>query len=186
MYEQLRKEQRSLGNTRSEQLRRTTSQRSNTREVRRSARSRSFARRFRGALWCRKVLSPSCSTTSRAISPRWTIFPAPLAAAREAIGIFAASEPDHAHVAIAIEHLALVLALRGDLARAATLEGYADAAFERLGFPREFTEATTHDRLTALLHEGLAPDELARLSAEGAALTPEAAIALALEEPKGA
>ena len=53
----------------------------------------------------------------------------------------------------------------------------------RHGFEREFTETTTHDRLTALLREGLAPDELARLTAEGAALTPEAAIALALEEP---
>ncbi len=47
------------------------------------------------------------------------------AAARESIGIHAEREPDHAHVAIAIEHLALVFALRGDLARAATLEGYA-------------------------------------------------------------
>ena len=104
-----------------------------------------------------------------------------VAAAREAIGIVAAHEPDHAHVAIAIENLALVVALRGDRARAATLEGYADAAFGRHGFEREFTETTTHDRLTAILREGLKPDELARLTAEGAALTPEAAIALALE-----
>jgi hypothetical protein len=62
------------------------------------------------------------------------------------------------------------------------LEGYADAALQRHGFPREFTETTTHDRLTALLRERLAPGELARLIAEGAALTPQAAIALALEE----
>ena len=34
----------------------------------------------------------------------------------------------------------------------------------------------------ALLRDGLAPDELERLLAEGAALTPEAAVALALEE----
>ena len=78
--------------------------------------------------------------------------------------------------------MALVVALRGDCVRAATLEGYVDAAFARYGFPREFTETTTHDRLMALLRESLAPDELARLIAEGAALTPEAAIALALEE----
>jgi predicted ATPase len=105
-----------------------------------------------------------------------------VAAAQEAIGILAAHEPDHAHVAIAIENVALVIALRGDRARAATLEGYADAAFGRHGFEREFTETTTHDRLLALLHEELAPGELARLSAQGAALTPEAAIALVLEE----
>jgi predicted ATPase/class 3 adenylate cyclase len=104
------------------------------------------------------------------------------AAAREAIGIYTAREPDHAYVAVAIEHLALVFALRGDHARAAALEGYADTAFARLGFEREFTEITTHDRLTALLHDGLAPHELGGLIAEGAALTPEAAIALALEE----
>jgi hypothetical protein len=73
----------------------------------------------------------------------------------------------------------VVFGLRGDLARAATLEGYADAALQRHGNERDFTETTTHDRLLALLHEGLARNDLTRLS-EGAALTPEAAIALAL------
>jgi len=105
-----------------------------------------------------------------------------VAAARELIEIRAGRESDHAHVAIAIEHLALVIALRGDRARAATLEGYADAAFQRHGFEREFTETTTHDRLTTLLREGLSPDELARLTAQGAGLEPGAAIALALQE----
>ena len=47
---------------------------------------------------------------------------------------------------------------------------------------REFTETTTHDRLTTLLREGLSPDELARLTARGAGLEPGAAIALALQE----
>ena len=101
-----------------------------------------------------------------------------VAAARESIGIHAASEPDHVRIAMAIEHLALAVALRGDLTRAAILEGYADAAFARHGFEREFTETTTHDRLAALLCESLAADELTRLTAEGAALKPEAAIAL--------
>ena len=108
--------------------------------------------------------------------------PGALAAAREAIGLRAPREPGHAHIAVAIEHLALVFALRGDHVRAATLEGYAEAAFQRHGFEREFTETTTYDRLTAVLREGLAPDELARLRADGAALTPEAVIELALEE----
>jgi hypothetical protein len=110
--------------------------------------------------------------------------PAAVAAARESIGIHAAREPDHTHFAIAIEHLALVFALQGDHARAGALEGYADAAFTRHGFEREFTERTTHDRLMALLRESLASNELARLTAEGAALTPEAPIAFALEEPE--
>jgi predicted ATPase/transcriptional regulator with XRE-family HTH domain len=108
--------------------------------------------------------------------------PGAIAAAREVIEIRIAWEPDHVYVAIAIEHLALAAALRGGLLRAATLEGYTEAALARRGYSREFTETTTHHRLTALLHEGLASDELAPLSAEGAALTPEAAIALALEE----
>jgi len=47
-----------------------------------------------------------------------------------------------------------VCALRGDLARAATLEGYAGAASRRHGIEREFTETTTFNRLTALLLEG--------------------------------
>jgi len=109
--------------------------------------------------------------------------PGAVAAAREAIEINASREPDHVYVAIACEHLALVYALRGDLTRAAILEGYADATFARHGFERELTESTTHDRLSALLRAGLVPGELARVTAEGAALAPEAAIALALDQP---
>jgi predicted ATPase/pimeloyl-ACP methyl ester carboxylesterase len=107
--------------------------------------------------------------------------PGAFAAAREAIGIWVRN-PDRACVAVAMEHLSLVYALRGELPLAAVLEGYADVALGRYGFTREFTEATTHERITVLLREGLRPDELARLSEEGASLTPEAAIALALEE----
>jgi predicted ATPase/class 3 adenylate cyclase len=84
-------------------------------------------------------------------------------------------------VAYPMEHLALAFGLGGDLRRSAMLEGYADAAFRRY-FERELTERMTHDRLTALLRDQLAPDDLARLLAEGEKLTPEAAIALALEE----
>jgi predicted ATPase/class 3 adenylate cyclase len=103
-------------------------------------------------------------------------------AGREAIELRAPTDPDEAYVGIAIEHLALVAAVRGDFSRAARLEGYADAAFLRQGFEREFTETTTYNRLTALLRAGLSRDELARLTAEGAALTPETAIALALDD----
>jgi predicted ATPase/class 3 adenylate cyclase len=109
-------------------------------------------------------------------------FPGVAEAAREALGIRAARDPDHAHVAIAIDQVALVVALRGDRARAAILESYADAAFARHGHLRDITDTATHSRLTTLLREELAPEELARLTAEGAALTPAAAIALALGE----
>ncbi len=70
-----------------------------------------------------------------------------------------------------------------DLVRAATLEGYADAALRAQGFEREFTETTTRDRLMALLADQLAPADLSRLLTEGAALSPQAAITLAVEEP---
>jgi hypothetical protein len=102
--------------------------------------------------------------------------------AREAIRALAPRDRQSSFIAISAEHLALALALGGDFARAARLAGYADAALREFGFAREFTERTTHDRLTALLGESLAPIEFERLVAEGAALGPEAAIALALAE----
>jgi ATP/maltotriose-dependent transcriptional regulator MalT len=183
MYEQLRKEHRSLGNARGEQsaalaLAEVEHARGQTQRAIAIVRETLPAVRS-GAdkSTLGTLLVNLAGYLAAADDP-----PAAVVAAREAIGIHAAREPDHAYVAIAIEHLALVVALRGDCARAATLEGYADAAFALHGFDREFTETTTHDRLTAHLREGLAPDELARLSAEGAALTPEAALALALEE----
>ncbi len=104
-----------------------------------------------------------------------------MSAAREVIATLASLDLDHAFLDASMEHLALAMALRGDLSRAATLEGYANAAIERNGLGRGFTETTTYDRLSARLRESLAPEELARLTTEGAALTPEAAVALALE-----
>jgi hypothetical protein len=103
--------------------------------------------------------------------------------AREAIRALAPRDRQSPFIAISAEHLALALALAGDLPRAARLAGYADAALREFGFSREFTERTTHDRLTALLGESLTPADLGRLLAEGAALAPEAAIPLALDDP---
>ncbi len=105
-------------------------------------------------------------------------------AAEAARSVFAAlaREPDHPFVATALEHVGLVRALEGDLASAAALEGFAEATIRRSGLQREATEKKTYERLIALLHEGLGPDELERLIAEGAALGPEAAIALAIQD----
>ncbi len=109
-------------------------------------------------------------------------FPGAIAAAREAVGVFATLDSDHVQIGIAVEHLALVSALRGDLARAARLEGFSNATLQRGGFEREFTETTTYDRLMSILREKLAPNELQRLLADGATLTSQGAIALALED----
>jgi len=103
--------------------------------------------------------------------------------AREVIAELALGEPESAPVAQAIEHLALAVALEGDLGRAVLLEGYADATFRTLSFKRETTEIKTFDRLTALLAEHVAAADLAPLLCEGAVLTPAAAIALALDDP---
>jgi predicted ATPase/class 3 adenylate cyclase len=102
------------------------------------------------------------------------------AIARELIRELAPREPTNALLTVALEPLALALAFDADPARAAILEGYADVALRAAGFAREFTETTTHDRLVTLLAKRLAPGDLARRLAEGAALTPEAAFALAL------
>jgi predicted ATPase len=107
--------------------------------------------------------------------------PGTIAAAREVI-IRVASDQDHFYIGIGIEHLALAYALRGDLTRAARQEGFADSLFHRGGIERETTEAKSYDRLMALLRERLSPDDLARLLAEGASLTTEAALALALAD----
>jgi predicted ATPase/class 3 adenylate cyclase len=108
--------------------------------------------------------------------------PAALAAARETIERFAEVDRDDGRMGLALECLALVEVLRGNAARAATLEGYADAALARHGVRREDAAQTRYERLGALLRESLASEELARLAAAGAALTPDAAIAFALAE----
>jgi len=100
----------------------------------------------------------------------------------EALRALAPREPEGPIAGMAIEHLALAWAILGDVTRAATLEGYADAVFQKNGFLRESTERKTHERLSRLLNDGLDPHEIARLLAEGAQLAPEAAFALALEE----
>jgi predicted ATPase/class 3 adenylate cyclase len=183
LREKLREEHRSLGNPRGEQiaainLAEVEHTRGQTQRAIAIVRETLHAARARTD---KSVLALLLSNLAGYLAAADDL-PGAAAAARESIGIRAAREPDHVHVAMAIEHLALAVALLGDCGRAATLEGYAAAAFGRHGYEREFTETATHDRLIVFLCKGLAPDELARLNAEGAALTPEAAIALALEE----
>jgi predicted ATPase/class 3 adenylate cyclase len=88
--------------------------------------------------------------------------------------------PDGVLVTIAIEHLALVLAISGDLVTAARIAGYTDANIERLGAAREYTEKFTRTRLVRVLDD-LPAGELASLTAEGEGLTTGAAIAETLE-----
>jgi len=85
-----------------------------------------------------------------------------------------------------LEHLALVLALRGDDARAVQIAAHADATLRSLGFEREITEKATRTRLDVLLAERLQSDQRTALETRGAAMSREEAVALALaalEEP---
>jgi predicted ATPase/class 3 adenylate cyclase len=103
-------------------------------------------------------------------------------AAREALRKAATFDPEWSLVACAADHLALATALCGDPERACRLAGYAQVAMARIGYEREYTERLTRDRLDAILDEQLPATERERLSAEGAALAPPDAIALALAE----
>jgi tetratricopeptide (TPR) repeat protein len=101
-------------------------------------------------------------------------------AVREIIRDIAPNDPESPFIAGSLEHLALAIALSGNAPRAARLSGYADVATQKLGFMRGFTETTSHDRLHTLLQDLLEPLEAERLLAEGAALTPQEALAEAL------
>jgi predicted ATPase/DNA-binding CsgD family transcriptional regulator len=103
------------------------------------------------------------------------------AAAREVLEILASFDPASCFAALAVENAACVYALRNDLARAATLAGFADSVLQKLGYRRDFSDRTTNARLAATLHRRLTPAELEPLREAGAALAPEAALALALE-----
>jgi predicted ATPase len=100
-------------------------------------------------------------------------------AAREAIVLGLTHEAEHV-VAAAGQVLALVHAAGGDLRRAATLLGYVDAFYDRLGGQREPTEVTVQQRLLQVLGAGPGGPALATASAAGRKLSMEAACALAL------
>lgn len=101
-------------------------------------------------------------------------------AAREVIGILATANPDDASITIAIAYLACVYARRGEIVRAATLDGYVEVTLRKLKFLPEGKGA--QENLSKALRGRLTPDELARLAAQGAVLTADAAIALTLTD----
>lgn len=105
------------------------------------------------------------------------------AAGCEALRISPESDRDGFLASIAIEHLALIAVLVGNVASGALLAGYVDAAHVRSGFRREYPERSTRARLEALLNERFGSDERVALFAQGAALSTNDAVAIALANP---
>ena len=102
------------------------------------------------------------------------------AAARE--GLRLARQVQRAvQIAIALQHLALLLALLGEVNDAAHLVGYVNVQFEELGYEREATEKWGYEKLMAALHEQLSDAQIEKLAAEGAAWTEDQAVEEALK-----
>jgi predicted ATPase/class 3 adenylate cyclase len=96
-------------------------------------------------------------------------------------GLRTAREAQHpVMVGIAVQHLALIAALRGDARRSAQLTGYSDAAFKNAGSQREPTEQKSYERIMATLREHLDETQLSSALAEGGAMQEDQAIEEAL------
>jgi hypothetical protein len=102
-------------------------------------------------------------------------FEAALDRALEAAPLLAGHRP----LFVLIDHLALRCALLGRLEDAATLGGFADAAYAKLGWPRQHVEQHAADLLRENLAKALRPDAAARLAAHGAMMGESAAWAIA-------
>jgi hypothetical protein len=80
------------------------------------------------------------------------------------------------YVAVSLQHLALLLARRGEVNDAARLVGYVNVQLEELGVERPDTEKWGYDKLMAALREKLGEDEIERLVAEGSAWSEDQAV----------
>jgi predicted ATPase len=81
---------------------------------------------------------------------------------------------------VALEHLAVIAGLSGDLERATNLLGFTEARLLALDLARQPTERLGYERLRTALTAQFTADELARRLAAGAALTEQQAIDLAM------
>jgi len=78
------------------------------------------------------------------------------------------------------DHIALLLARRGDIERAAQMTGYADAGYAANGASRQANEARARDATRRLLEHSLPADAIERVIAAGAVMTEDEACAVAL------
>jgi predicted ATPase/class 3 adenylate cyclase len=84
-------------------------------------------------------------------------------------------------IAALLQHIALLLALRGEMNDAARLIGYVNVQFKELGNERETTEKWGYEKLMAALREHLSKTEIEELAAEGAPWSEDQAVEEALK-----
>jgi len=84
------------------------------------------------------------------------------------------------YLTLALEHCAVLAALRGDFESALRLLGFTDAYYRSRGVVRETTERSGFERARARLHESLGPDLVATRMREGEGMTEEDALSYAL------
>ena len=101
-------------------------------------------------------------------------------AAREGLRL-ARQIQDPLVIAWALQHIALLLAVRGEVNEPARLIGYVNAQLKELGLKRQDTEQWGYDKLVAALREQLSEVEIAQLAAEGAAWSEDRAVEEALK-----
>jgi len=104
-----------------------------------------------------------------------------LEAAHEAITTLQ-REPASNYVTNAVEVVAHIDALEGRFARASRLIAYAESALAKTRTERPPGYQEAHERTVVLLDANLEPEDFARFTSQGAALAPEAAVALALQD----
>ena len=85
------------------------------------------------------------------------------------------------YTSIALQHFALLVALREEFRSAARLVGYVNAQFKELGYEREPTEKWGYEKLIVALRERLSDTETSKLESEGAAWSEDQAVEEALK-----
>ncbi len=97
-------------------------------------------------------------------------------------GLRRARQAQHAfYVAIALQHIALLSALGGEVNDAARFMGYVNLQYKELGAKREATEKWGYEKLMAALREQLCEADIEKLASEGAAWSEDRALEEALK-----
>jgi predicted ATPase/transcriptional regulator with XRE-family HTH domain len=101
--------------------------------------------------------------------------------AREALTISRTSTPDELGIHAAIQHLAAIAALRGQPSHGASLIGYVNGWYERIGSVRDPADQKGYDILMESLRAQLSDDEISQATTQGAELARDSAVARALD-----